>query len=115
METALEILDRYDPPDRPAVDYIVRAGVGHGCTEAPRGICYHRYEIDDQGVIQDARIAPPTAQNQPTIEQDLRRYVTAHIDLPEDELRPQCELIIRNYDPCISCSTHFLRLDIDRA
>ncbi len=114
IETALQILDRYDPPDSPVVDYTVRAGVGHGCTEAPRGICYHRYELDDRGVIQDARIAPPTAQNQPTIEQDLRRYVTAHMDLPEEELRPQCELIIRNYDPCISCSTHFLRLEIDR-
>jgi sulfhydrogenase subunit alpha len=114
IETALQILDRYDPPDAPVVDYTVRAGVGHGCTEAPRGICYHRYELDDRGVIQDARIAPPTAQNQPTIEQDLRRYVTAHIDLPEEELRPQCELMIRNYDPCISCSTHFLRLEIDR-
>ncbi len=114
VETALAILDRYTPPDRAVVDYIVRAGVGHGCTEAPRGICYHRYEIDDQGVIQDARIAPPTAQNQPTIEQDLRHYVTTHVDLPEEELRPQCELIIRNYDPCISCSTHFLQLEIDR-
>jgi sulfhydrogenase subunit alpha len=113
-ETALQILDRYVPPDQPVVDYTVRAGVGHGGTEAPRGLCYHRYEIDDQGVILDARITPPTAQNQPTIEQDLRRYVTAHLDLPEAELRQQCELVIRNYDPCISCSTHFLRLDIDR-
>ena len=84
------------------------AGVGCGCTEAPRGILYHRYLLDEQGIVREAKIVPPTAQNQKTIESDLRQYVTTHSNLPLNELTWQCEQSIRNYDPCISCSTHFL-------
>lgn len=114
-EEALRILEAYAPPPRPVVDFEVRAGTGHGCTEAPRGICYHRYTIDGDGIIQDARIAPPTAQNQNTIENDLRAFVTQHLDLKDEQLRWQCEQAIRNYDPCISCSCHALRVRIERA
>lgn len=114
-EEALRLIEAYDRPAQPAMDYRIQAGMGHGCTEAPRGICYHRYKIDDQGTILDARIAPPTAQNQPTIEDDLRQFVDRNLDLPDEQLRAQCELVIRNYDPCISCSTHFLKLNVDRA
>jgi coenzyme F420-reducing hydrogenase alpha subunit len=96
------------------VQYEVRGGVGHGCTEAPRGILYHRYVLDDNGVIVSARITPPTAQNQATIEADLRAFVEPRVHLPLNELTWQCEQAIRNYDPCISCSTHFLRLNIER-
>jgi sulfhydrogenase subunit alpha len=91
-----------------------RAGTGYGCTEAPRGSLYHRYQIDDQGVILDAKIVPPTSQNQKTIERDLWRFVPPRIDLPNDELTWQCEQAIRNYDPCISCATHFLNLKVQR-
>ena len=91
-----------------------RAAVGYGCTEAPRGICYHRYEIDADGTILTARIVPPTSQNQLSVEEDLREVATRNIDLPESELRARCEQTIRNYDPCISCSTHFLRLTVHR-
>jgi coenzyme F420-reducing hydrogenase alpha subunit len=87
--------------------------VGHGCSEAPRGILYHRYRLAEDGTILDARIVPPTSQNQKTIENDLWGFVPEHIDLPHDKLTWQCEQIIRNYDPCISCSTHFLTLHID--
>jgi coenzyme F420-reducing hydrogenase alpha subunit len=114
-EEALRIIDAYEPPDRPAVDYQVRAGVGHGCTEAPRGICYHRYQVDGEGLILDARIAPPTAQNQMVIESDLSHYVESHLDLPNDQLQWQCEQAVRNYDPCISCSCHSIRVRIDRS
>lgn len=113
-EEALHLIETYEPSGQPAVPYQVKAGIGHGCTEAPRGSLYHRYELDDQGIILDARIAPPTAQNQVTIEQDLRSFLSQNINLPDEELRSHCEHIIRNYDPCISCSTHFLNLDIDR-
>jgi sulfhydrogenase subunit alpha len=111
---ALDIIDEYCEPDAPAIDVEVRAGTGFGCTEAPRGICWHRYTIDEEGTIQDARIVPPTAQNQKTIESDLRHFVAANLDLPDDDLRWQCEQTIRNYDPCISCACHFLQLHIDR-
>jgi coenzyme F420-reducing hydrogenase alpha subunit len=84
----------------------------YGCSEAPRGILYHRYRIDDRGTILDAKIVPPTSQNQKTIENDLRHLVPKYLDLSRQQLTWQCEQAIRNYDPCISCATHFLRLEI---
>jgi coenzyme F420-reducing hydrogenase alpha subunit len=113
-EEALRIIAAYEPPDRPAVEVLPRAGVGHGCSEAPRGILYHRYRIDASGLIAEARIVAPTSQNQKTIENDLRHFVPLHLDLPTDQLTWRCEQAVRNYDPCISCATHFLRLDLER-
>jgi sulfhydrogenase subunit alpha len=113
-DEALRIIAEYEEPDAPAVEFEPRAGVGHGCTEAPRGILYHRYEIDDEGTILDAKIVPPTSQNQRTIEEDLRGVVERSLDMPDEELTIRCEQTIRNYDPCISCATHFLTLDVER-
>ena len=113
-DEALRLIDAYEPPAPPAAPIEPRAAIGHACTEAPRGILYHRYQIDDQGLILDAQIVPPTSQNQKTIEEDLFDYVSQHIDTPKPELTWQCEQTIRNYDPCISCSTHFLTLHVDR-
>ena len=115
IEEALRLLDAYEPPDPPRVEVVPRAGEGHGWSEAPRGLLYHRYRIDEGGAILDAKIVPPTSQNQAVIEHDLHDYVRRAIDLPDDELRHRCEQAIRNYDPCISCSTHFLRLDVHRS
>jgi len=115
FETAIAIIDDYEQPDAPAVPVEARAGVGHGVTEAPRGLLYHRYEIDDAGLIRDAVITPPTSQNQATIEHDLWHYVERHLDLPDDELRRNAEVTIRNHDPCISCATHFLDLTVVRS
>jgi sulfhydrogenase subunit alpha len=114
-DEALRLIAHYEPPDPPAVEVSPRAGTGCGCTEAPRGICWHRYEIDDAGTILDAKIVPPTAQNQKTIEEDLVGVVRQSLDLADDELAHRCEQTIRNYDPCISCATHFLKLEIERA
>jgi coenzyme F420-reducing hydrogenase alpha subunit len=114
-DEALRLLEAYEPPDRPAVAVEPRAAVGHGCTEAPRGILYHRYRIDASGLVADARIVPPTSQNQDQIEADLRRFVEPRLDLPSDELTRQCEQAIRNYDPCISCAAHFLDLRLERS
>ncbi|AXA37614.1 MAG: Ni/Fe hydrogenase subunit alpha [Candidatus Hydrogenedentota bacterium] len=111
---ALRILEQYEPPDRPYVDTHPRAGIGHGCSEAPRGILYHRYRINDEGLIVDARIVPPTAQNQRTIELDLQNFVPRHMNLSDEKLTWVCEQAVRNYDPCISCATHFLKLHIER-
>jgi len=113
-DEAIRIIEQYEMPDKPRVEIKPRAGTGHGCTEAPRGILYHRYRLDGQGVIQEAKIVPPTSQNQKSIESDLWQYVRNYIDLPTDKLQWQCEQAIRNYDPCISCATHFLTLHIDR-
>ncbi|GIK78415.1 MAG: Ni/Fe hydrogenase subunit alpha [Acidobacteria bacterium] len=114
FDEALRLIDRYERPDRPFVAYRTRAGIGHGVSEAPRGMLYHRYEIDDAGEIVAAWIVPPTSQNQRSIEEDLAEFVAANVRLPDDELRRRCEQTIRNYDPCISCSTHFLRLEVER-
>ncbi|MGO9820826.1 MAG: Ni/Fe hydrogenase subunit alpha [Solirubrobacteraceae bacterium] len=113
-DEALALIDAYEPPNAPALEVIPRAGVGHAATEAPRGLLYHRYEIDDNGMIVDARIVPPTSQNQRAIEEDLRAVVERYFDLPDDQLALRCEQAIRNHDPCISCATHFLELTIER-
>jgi coenzyme F420-reducing hydrogenase alpha subunit len=113
-DEALRIIAAYQPPDQPRVELTPRAGIGHGCTEAPRGILYHRYEIDDKGSIVTARIAAPTSQNQLSIEEDLCDVANQSADLADDALRDRCEQTIRNYDPCISCSCHFLRLSVHR-
>jgi sulfhydrogenase subunit alpha len=113
-DEALRLIEAYEPPERPFVEAVPRAGVGHGCSEAPRGILYHRYRLDDEGLIAEAHIVPPTSQNQKTIENDLWNFVPAHLDLAPAELTLRCEQAIRNYDPCISCATHFLRLTLER-
>jgi len=113
-DEALRIIDSYEPPEKPFVEIEPRAAIGYGCTEAPRGILYHRYKIDAQGNVLEAKIVPPTSQNQKTIEQDLWQFVPQHLSLPQDKLQWQCEQAVRNYDPCISCATHFLRLEIDQ-
>lgn len=114
-DEAIRIIDNYDLPDHPSVEVHPVAGTGHGCTEAPRGILYHRYSVDEEGLITDARIIPPTSQNQKSIEQDLQVYISRNLTLPTKELTWQCEQAIRNYDPCISCATHFLKLEIERS
>lgn len=113
-EEALRIIDRYERPDRPYLEAPPRAGMGYGLSEAPRGSLYHRYRLDDQGIIQDAKIVPPTSQNQKAIERDLYQVATQNLNLPEDRLTWLCEQTIRNYDPCISCSVHFLKIHLDR-
>ncbi len=114
-EEALRLIECYEPPAAPAVPLVFRAGTGHACTEAPRGLLYHRYRLEADGTIAEARIVPPTSQNQRTIEADLAAVVPRYLGLPDDELRERCEQVIRNHDPCISCATHFLQLRVDRA
>ena len=113
-EEGLRIIAEYQPPDHPALAVEPRAGTGFGCTEAPRGLCWHRSDYDESGSILKARIVPPTSQNQPSIEQDLAVVAGTMIDQSDDAIRARCEQAIRNYDPCISCSTHFLKLSVQR-
>jgi coenzyme F420-reducing hydrogenase alpha subunit len=113
-DEALRLIAEYEPPAEPAVPAPPVAGTGAGCTEAPRGICYHRYRVDARGTVLDAKIVPPTSQNQKGIERDLHRFAETALDLPHDELVWKCEQVVRNYDPCISCSTHFLKVHLHR-
>jgi sulfhydrogenase subunit alpha len=112
---ALHLLESYDPSGPASVSMEPHEGEGHGATEAPRGLLYHRYRLNPKGRIDEAQIVPPTSQNQNAIEEDLLDYVERHLDLTDDELQRGCEQTIRNYDPCISCATHFLRLRVHRS
>jgi coenzyme F420-reducing hydrogenase alpha subunit len=114
-DEALRLIDGWTGDGEAFAVVEPRAATGHGVSEAPRGVLYHRYTIDADGLIEEADIVPPTSQNQATIEDDLRELVAANVALPDDELQHLSEHAIRNYDPCISCSTHFLKLEVDRA
>ncbi|MGI1661481.1 Ni/Fe hydrogenase subunit alpha [Palleronia sp. KMU-117] len=111
---ALRLARAYAAPVPAHLEAAPRAGEGFGCTEAPRGICHHTYVLDDEARILSATIVPPTSQNQPQIEVDLRRVIEAALDLDDAALQRRCEQAIRNYDPCISCATHFLKLTVER-
>ena len=111
LDEALRIIEQYDAPSEPAVSVAVKAGVGKAATEAPRGLLYHRYRVNNDGTIHEAKIVPPTSQNQQRIEDDLRSFLPSVLHLTNKEAALGCERIIRNYDPCISCATHFLRID----
>jgi sulfhydrogenase subunit alpha len=113
-EEALRLIKNYERPERSYLAPPWQAGEGCAITEAPRGILYHRYRLDDQGVILEARIVPPTSQNQKIMEDDLCRVAEQHLDLNDDQLTYILEQAIRNYDPCISCATHCLRFKIER-
>lgn len=114
LDEAIRIIRAYERPDKPVVDVTPKAGTGYGCTEAPRGILWHRYTIDDEGLITDARIVPPTSQNQKCIEQDLWQVAPGLAQMDHKAATHRAEQTVRNYDPCISCSTHFLKLTIER-
>ncbi|OBI23449.1 dehydrogenase [Mycobacterium sp. E2327] len=114
IEEALRIIDEYERPARPFVDVPARAGVGHGVSEAPRGLLYHGYRIGEDGLISAATIVPPTSQNQAAIEADLANLVSGNLALDDATLTSLCEQLIRSYDPCISCSAHFLTLTVQR-
>ena len=113
-DEAIRIAESYEPPEPAAVACEPRAGVGCAATEAPRGLLYHRYAIDAEGRIENAVIIPPTSQNQKSIEGDLRDFAQMSLHLNDSDLQWKCEQAIRNYDPCISCATHFLKLTVDR-
>jgi coenzyme F420-reducing hydrogenase alpha subunit len=113
-EEAVRLIDAYAPPDPPAALVAPRAGEGRAATEAPRGLLYHRYRLAADGAVETALIVPPTSQNQPSIEEDLRRFAGAWLALDDDALRARCEQAVRNHDPCISCATHALKVTIAR-
>jgi coenzyme F420-reducing hydrogenase alpha subunit len=114
FEEAIRLIRAYEPPEPAHAEVRPRAGRATWTTEAPRGTLYHRYDVDDDGRILEAKIVPPTSQNLRHMEADLRAFVPGVLDRPDEELTRLCEMVVRNYDPCISCATHFLTLDIER-
>jgi sulfhydrogenase subunit alpha len=98
-DEALRIIDAYEEPDRPSIPVEPDAGIGFGATEAPRGLLYDRYRLVPDGAIAEARIVPPTSQNQASIEEDLASYIGGFLELPDEELRHRCEQTVRNYSP----------------
>jgi coenzyme F420-reducing hydrogenase alpha subunit len=114
LDEAIRIIEAYTPPVEPAVPLVMRAGTGQAVTEAPRGILYHRYVLDDAGIVQDAQIAPPTSQNQRGIEEDLLAMGPMLASMSLEQATRRAEHAVRNYDPCISCSTHFLTLRFEQ-
>jgi coenzyme F420-reducing hydrogenase alpha subunit len=113
-EEALSTLRAYQPAAAPRVPYAYRSGQGAAATEAPRGLLYHRYAVDADGLVRQANIVPPTSQNQSQIEDDLRYYLPGVLEKPDDQVAVACERLVRSYDPCISCSTHFLKVKLER-
>lgn len=115
FDEALRLIAEYEPPDDGLwIEPVPRAARGAGASEAPRGILYHRYDLAADGTIRDARIVPPTAQNLGMMEDDLADFVGRNLSLDDKALTWKCEQAVRNYDPCISCATHFLKLDLRR-
>lgn len=112
---ALRVIQQYEPPAAPRIEAPNRAAVGQAATEAPRGLLYHRYALDENGLIIAAKIVPPTSQNQKRIEDDLREYAARLVAWPLEEATQKCEQAVRNYDPCISCATHYLKVQIERS
>ncbi len=114
FEEALGLLQSYRPLGKPRSEFEVRAGEGMAVTEAPRGLIFHRYQVSSDGLIEFAKIVPPTSQNQAQIEADLRQLLPTIVHKPDKAIATECEQLIRSYDPCISCATHFLSLTIQR-
>jgi coenzyme F420-reducing hydrogenase alpha subunit len=111
---AIDIVEAYRPADAPAVAWRSRPGIAAWATEAPRGLLFHRYEVGEDGLVAAATIVPPTSQNQAAIEADVAAFAPRVLDLPMEAATHQLEQLIRAYDPCISCATHFLDVSIDR-
>jgi sulfhydrogenase subunit alpha len=113
-DLAIELANDYQPQGPSFKEFKVRPGEGWGVSEAPRGLLYHRYVVDEQGLVRFARITPPTAQNFAQMEADLWALAPTVVKQPQEEASLSFEHLLRSYDPCISCSVHFLKLKIDR-
>jgi len=111
-EESLQIINSYQQQAKGDVEWPVRSGEGCAATEAPRGLLYHRYRINEKGLVEFAKIVPPTAQNYRRMEDDLRLLIPTLLKMTDEEIVAKCEQLVRNYDPCISCSTHFLKLQL---
>lgn len=111
-DEALSIIKSYNPMQPGHVDYERHEGYGCAATEAPRGLLFHEYRVATDGTIESGRIVPPTSQNQRQIEKDIADYIgrSLRLSATKETMAIECERLVRAYDPCISCSTHFLKV-----
>jgi sulfhydrogenase subunit alpha len=115
FEEAVRTVEEYRTEPTPSrAEVSLKVGEACHATESPRGLIFHRYRIGEDGLIAEAKIVPPTSQNQGQIERDLTAFLPSVLHLEDAQVARHCEHLIRNYDPCISCATHFLRVKIDR-
>ncbi len=115
-EYAIDLIDHFldvgfDPSQDGHRDVRVQAGRGTGAVEVPRGLLFHEYEVDDQGTIVDANLIIPTGQNLANIEADFASFVPTVLDRDRAEIELLLEMLVRAYDPCISCATHMLTVE----
>ncbi len=111
IDEAIRLIDAYSPPVPARAAVVPRAGRATWATEAPRGVLYHRYDVDSDGIIRSARLVPPTSQNLSKMEEDVRLVATSNLHLTDADVTRLCEMAVRNYDPCISCATHLVRFE----
>jgi len=105
IEDCIQMIESLDPKEeKPRVE--VRAGEAGAITEAPRGLDHHWYAINRRGIVEKANIVTPTAHNFLSIEKDLKEMTDRIADRPIKEIKRWCELLVRAYDPCFSCSVH---------
>jgi len=110
VDSSIDLINEYQAlPEKPTA-YTPKAGTGIGLIEAPRGTLFHKMDISSEGKISGGKIIVPTGQNQIGIEQVIRDYVSAHSDDSKEALTREIEQLIRAYDPCMSCATHFLKI-----
>jgi len=108
LERSLDLIKDYRKESLKNADYTVKEGTGYGVSEAPRGILWHKYSFDSEGKIKKADIVPPTSQNQDIMEVSVRNMIMNRENI--EEILKTGEKVIRNFDPCISCATHFLKI-----
>lgn len=113
LEEAINLITGHQDGGEPFVEPVVQASIGYGASEAPRGMLFHRYRFDDAGIIRDAKIVPPTSQNLASIENDLIQIAPRMVHMAQVEATHLAEQAVRNYDPCISCATHFLKVTLE--
>ena len=114
VDEAIDILRTTRPADEQPVREPARSGTGVALIEAPRGLLYHSAKVNDEGVVEDYDVVVPTAQNQINIDNDLKYHFDRNLDKDDESLRMDAEGIIRAYDPCMSCATNFLKMDLTR-
>lgn len=110
IDASVDLIAQYQELHEPLVEVVPRKGSGCAVIEAPRGLLYHEYSIDEKGLIISSDIIVPTAINHHSMEQAVAQYVNEHMDHPKELLEREIESVVRAFDPCMSCATHFLKI-----
>jgi coenzyme F420-reducing hydrogenase alpha subunit len=110
IERSIDVLSNLELKEEPQNQYAPRAEKGVGVVEVPRGLLFHEYQLDSQGTILKANIVTPTVQNLKNIEEDIKALVPSLLKKPKKKIILEIEKLIRSYDPCFSCSAHFLEV-----